>query len=105
MDLLARAISMRNTHRTFPGTVAMCTALAAQVEGTVVHEVARRTATHDIRIGHPAGVMEVGATVSRQGGEWYAEHVTTKRTARRIMEGSILVPQKYLGGTAWFEGK
>jgi 2-methylaconitate cis-trans-isomerase PrpF len=49
--------------------------------------------------------MEVGATVSRRGGEWYAEHVTTKRTARRIMEGSILVPQKYLGGTAWFEGK
>lgn len=102
LDLLARAISMRNTHRTVPGTVAMCTALAAQVEGTVVHEVARRTAAHDIRIGHPAGVMEVGATVSRRDGEWYAERVTTKRTARRIMEGSVLVPQKYLDGTAWF---
>ncbi len=105
IDLLARAISMRNTHRTFPGTVAMCTALAAQVEGTVVHEVVRRTATHDIRIGHPAGVMAVGATVSRRGGEWYAERVTTKRTARRIMEGAVLVPQKYLDGTAWFEAQ
>lgn len=105
MDLLARAISMRNTHRTVPGTVAMCTALAAQVEGTVVHEVARRAASHDIRIGHPAGVMEVGATVLRRGGEWCAERVTTKRTARRIMEGAVLVPQKYLDGTAWFEGK
>jgi 2-methylaconitate cis-trans-isomerase PrpF len=105
IDLLARAISMRNTHRTFPGTVAMCTALAAQVEGTVVHEVVRRTATHDIRIGHPAGVMAVGATVSRRGGDWYAERVTTKRTARRIMEGAVLVPQKYLDGTAWFEAQ
>ena len=104
LDLVARAISMRNTHRTFPGTVAMCTALAAQVEGTVVHAVARRTATHDIRIGHPAGVMAVGATVSRRGGEWYAERVTTKRTARRIMEGAILVPQKYLESAVWFEG-
>ena len=105
IDLLARAISMRNTHRTFPGTVAMCTALAAQVEGTVVHEVARQAAAHDIRIGHPAGVMAVGATVSRRGGDWYAERVTTKRTARRIMEGAVLVPQKYLDGTAWFEAQ
>ena len=102
MDLLVRAISMRNTHRTMPGTVAMCTALAAQVEGTVVHEVARQAATPDIRIGHPAGVMQVGATVSRRGGQWYAERVTTRRTARRIMEGAVLVPQKYLDGTAWF---
>ena len=102
IDLLARAISMRNTHRTVPGTVAMCTALAAQVEGTVVHEVARQVATQDIRIGHPAGFMEVGATVSRRGRGWYAERVTTKRTARRIMEGAVLVPQKYLDGTVWF---
>ena len=100
--LLVRAISMRNTHRTVPGTVAMGTALAAQIEGTVVHEVARQAATPDIRIGHPAGVMQVGATVSRRGGQWYAERVTTKRTARRIMEGAVLVPQKYLDGTAWF---
>ena len=102
MDLLVRAISMRNTHRTVPGTVAICTALAAQVEGTVVHEVARQAATTDIRIGHPAGVMQVGATVSRRGGQWYAERVTTRRTARRIMEGAVLVPQKYLDGTVWF---
>lgn len=100
--LLVRAISMRNTHRTVPGTVAMGTALAAQIEGTVVHEVARQAATPDIRIGHPAGVMQVGATVSRRGGQWYAERVTTRRTARRIMEGAVLVPQKYLDGTVWF---
>ena len=102
IDLVARAISMRNTHRTYPGTVSLCTAVAAQVEGTVVHEAVRKPVSHGLRIGHPAGVVEVGATVSRQGGEWYAERVTTKRTARRIMEGSILVPQKYLSGTAWF---
>ena len=103
IDLLVRAISMRNTHRTVPGTVAMCTALAAQIEGTVVHEVVRQAAKHDIRIGHPAGIMQVGATVSRRGGEWYAERVTTRRTARRIMEGAVLVPQKYLDGVVWFE--
>ncbi len=105
IDVLARAISMRNTHRTLPGTVAMCTALAAQVEGSVVHEVARPASAPAIRIGHPAGLMEVGATVSHRGGQWYAERVTTKRTARRIMEGAVLVPQKYLDGAAWFEAE
>ena len=103
IDLVARAISMRNTHRTFPGTVSMCTAVAAQVEGTVVYEVAHKRNAQDIRIGHPAGVMQVGATVSHREGGWYAERVTTTRTARRIMEGSILVPQQYLDGKAWFE--
>ena len=41
IDLVARAISMRNTHRTFPATSSMCTAVAAAVEDTVVHEVCR----------------------------------------------------------------
>lgn len=103
IDLVARAISMRNTHRTFPGTVSMCTAVAAQVEGTVVREATQQRDALDIRIGHPAGVMQVGVTVSHRGGEWSAERVTTTRTARRIMEGSILVPQQYLDGKAWFE--
>jgi 2-methylaconitate cis-trans-isomerase PrpF len=102
IDLLVRAISMGNTHRTVPGTVSMCTAVAAAVEGTVVYEVARTTTPEPLRIGHPAGVMEVGATVIRRGSEWYAERVTTQRTARRIMEGSILVPHQYLNSTPWF---
>jgi hypothetical protein len=102
IDLLARAISMRNTHRTFPATSSMCTAVAAAVEGTVVHEVARAAAEH-LRIGHPAGIMEIGAKVSKRNGAWYADSVTTQRTARRIMEGSILVPQRYMEGKPWFE--
>src|SRR2546426_9925541 len=41
-DVLARAISMGNCHRAFPLTSAMCLAVAARIEGTLVHEVARR---------------------------------------------------------------
>jgi 2-methylaconitate cis-trans-isomerase PrpF len=47
--------------------------------------------------------MEVGAKVRLHAGEWYAESVTTQRTARRIMEGCILVPQRYMEGKPWFE--
>jgi 2-methylaconitate cis-trans-isomerase PrpF len=103
IDLLARAISMGNTHRTFPGTSSMCTAVAAAIEGTVVNDVCHAATTEHLRLGHPAGVMEIGAKVVQRAGEWYAESVTTQRTARRIMEGAILVPQRYMEGKPWFE--
>jgi methylitaconate Delta-isomerase len=102
IDLVARAISMANTHRTFPATSSMCTAVAAAVEGTVVHEVSRAATTERLRLGHPAGIMEVGAKVYRHGSDWEVESVTTQRTARRIMEGVILVPQSAMEGKPWF---
>ena len=102
MDMLARAISMSNTHRTFPATVSMCTAVAAAVDGTVVHQVSRAASAGRLRIGHPAGVVELGAEVKRCGSEWRAERVITQRTARRIMEGSVLVPSQYLENRPWF---
>jgi methylitaconate Delta-isomerase len=102
IDLVARAISMENTHRTFPATSSMCTAVAAAVEGTVVHEVSRAATTERLRLGHPAGIMEVGAKVYRRGADWEVESVTTQRTARRIMEGVILVPQRAMEGKPWF---
>jgi 2-methylaconitate cis-trans-isomerase PrpF len=103
IDLVARAISMENTHRTFPATSSMCTTVAAAIEGTVVHEVSQAASPKQLRLGHPAGVMEIGANVIKRGAEWYAESVTTQRTARRIMEGAILVPQRYMEGKPWFE--
>ena len=102
IDLVARAISMRNTHRTFPGTASMCTAVAAAVEGTVVHEVARPERGARLRLGHPAGIMEIAAQVHQKDGAWQVESVTTQRTARRIMEGAILVPQSTMAGEPWF---
>jgi len=102
MDLVGRAISMENTHRTFPATSSMCTAVAAAIAGTVVHEVSRAETTARLRLGHPAGVMEVGAKVAQRGGIWEVESVTTQRTARRIMEGVILVPQRAMEGKPWY---
>ena len=112
IDLVARAISMRSTHRTFPGTASMCTAVAAAVEGTVVHEVARQERPSpptlsckgrgNLRLGHPAGIMEIAAQVHQKDGVWQVESVTTQRTARRIMEGAILVPPSAMAGKPWF---
>lgn len=56
-----------------------------------------------VRIGHPAGVLEVGVEVGRgPDGQWRVPRVTVDRTAREIMHGSVLVPESYLAGRAWF---
>jgi 2-methylaconitate cis-trans-isomerase PrpF len=102
VDLVSRMISMGKTHRTFAGTSSMCLAVAAAIPGTVVHAVAQQALLDRVRIGHPAGIMEVGAKVRPEGGDWRVESVTTQRTARRIMDGFIYVPQSYMQGKPWF---
>jgi 2-methylaconitate cis-trans-isomerase PrpF len=102
VDLVSRMISMGKTHRTFAGTSSMCLSVAAAIPGTVVNAVARRAFPDRVRIGHPAGIMEVGAKVQPQGDDWRVESVTTQRTARRIMDGFIYVPQSYIQGKPWF---
>lgn len=93
VDLVARILSMGRLHRAYALSGAACTAVAAQVEGTVVHEAVRGGVQDGlVRLGHPAGVLEVGASVACRGGQWVVEKVTTYRTARRLMEGYALVP-------------
>jgi 2-methylaconitate cis-trans-isomerase PrpF len=94
---------MGNTHRTFPATSSMCAAVAAAVEGTVVHEVSQAATPERLRLGHPAGVIDIGAKVRCNNGVWEVDSITTQRTARRIMEGTVLVPQCMLEGKPWFE--
>lgn len=94
IDIVGRIMSMGRLHRAYALSGASCTAVAAMIEGTVVQEVARRGTAPErtIRLGHPAGVLEVGASVRRRGDRWEVEKVTTRRTARRLMEGLVLVP-------------
>jgi 2-methylaconitate isomerase len=92
-DLVARMVSMGKAHRAFALTGAMCLAVAARIPGTVAEDVASVTATSgDVRIGHASGVLPVAAAVeSAPDGAPVAQTVTVYRTARRLMEGFVLV--------------
>jgi 2-methylaconitate cis-trans-isomerase PrpF len=94
IDVVGRIMSMGRLHRAYAATGAICTAVAAQVDGTLVHDVARPAGSgqRSVRIGHPSGVIEVGVEVRRTGEGWTVEKVVTRRTARRLMEGVALVP-------------
>ena len=97
IDLVARVISMGALHKAFAVTSAIPAAGAARVEGTIVDELIDHAALDRevIRLGHPGGVIEVGVELKGQGaGCTYAKAILG-RTARRLMEGYVLVPEKY----------
>lgn len=93
IDLNARALSNGQPHRALPLGVSMCLAVAARIEGSVVHRVARVPTNPDdkVRIGMPSGVLHVAAEVDREGGEWRAVRGSFYRTQRRLFEGYVLI--------------
>ncbi|MDA1099895.1 MAG: PrpF family protein [Proteobacteria bacterium] len=92
MDLSVRMISMGQPHRAVPLTGGMCLAVAANLAGSLVHRLTRPGAGGDIRLGTPSGAIPIGAKVHSAGPDSSVERITTYRTARRLMEGSVLVP-------------
>ena len=100
VDLTGRVISNGQPHRALPLTISLCMAVAARLEGSVVHELARRSndAETPIRIAMPSGVLTVAATVSKNGGDWLAEQGAFYRTQRRMFEGEVCVPASRVPG-------
>jgi hypothetical protein len=117
VDLVARVISMGWCHRAFALTAAMCLAVAARIDGTVVSESVApsplppsplssppggervgvrgaKAGEGDLRLGHPSGTLPIAALVERDvSGATVARQVTVYRTARRLMEGFIRIPE------------
>ncbi|MCX7779661.1 MAG: 3-methylitaconate isomerase [Negativicutes bacterium] len=88
VDFCSRMMFMQVLHKTYPGTGTACTGAAAKIPGTIVHEAIPHIDAIDvIRIGHPAGVIEVEA--SFKNGKLI--RAAFARTARRIMEGYVFV--------------
>ncbi|MDH7794467.1 MULTISPECIES: PrpF domain-containing protein [unclassified Beijerinckia] len=93
MDLTARMISAGQPHKATPLTAAMCLAVASQIPGTIANQLSQKPADRSkLRIGHPSGILPVDATVRQDGDESIAEEAIVFRTARRLMEGRVLMP-------------
>lgn len=92
-DLLVRTISTGDPHRAIPITVAVCTAAAASIEGSVVHSVVTKGKRADpagITIAHPSGKIVVAATMQTGvDGQISIESGTIYRTARKLFEGKV----------------
>jgi 2-methylaconitate cis-trans-isomerase PrpF len=93
VDLTARMLSNGQPHRALPLTVSLCTAVAARLEGSVVHQATRATSDLNapIRIAMPSGILTVAANVAKKDGQWHAEQGAFYRTQRRLFEGFVYV--------------
>ena len=102
VDLTARMMSNGQPHRALPLTCTLCLAVAARLEGSVVHETARPNGDPEaeIRIAMPSGVLTAAASVRKLEGQWHAEQGAFYRTQRRMFEGQVVLRASRVPGMA-----
>lgn len=91
IDLVSRLMFMQITHKTYAGTSTACTGVAARIPGSIVHQAARPRDAVELRIGHPAGVIDTQSDVvlDGEGRNYGVRRATLGRTARRILDGTV----------------
>lgn len=92
VDLCVRQMAMQKPHKALAVTGSVCTAVAARLEGSVVHEATEARAG-PLRLGHPSGILRVEAEVEgTPQGNHTVRSVRIERTARLIMSGTLYAP-------------
>jgi 2-methylaconitate cis-trans-isomerase PrpF len=97
IDFVARIMSMGTLHKAYAVTGAICTTGAANIEGTVVNEMLEAGSIdgRETRLGHPGGIIPIEAKVEQKGNQYVYSEAILSRTARRLMDGHVYVPQKH----------
>lgn len=91
IDLLGRYVAMGKLHPAYAVSGGIAAATASQIEGTVISDIFHSSPGETIRIGHPSGIIEAEAIVENRNGQFSVERAAIGRSARRIMEGSVLI--------------
>ncbi len=96
VDVVSRLMFMQVIHKTYAGTGTVCTGSAAVIPGTVVYEQINKPREKKLlRIGHPAGVIDIEMASDLADGKVAITRAAISRTARRIMDGSVyVIPEK-----------
>jgi 2-methylaconitate cis-trans-isomerase PrpF len=96
IDMVARIILNRKIHPGFMISTSICTTVASRVQGTVVQElIGERYLRSGVnRIGHPCGIVDTEIVLDNSRTEQtVVKNVVVGRTARRIMDGFVYVPE------------
>ncbi|CCO31874.1 putative protein yraM [Rhizoctonia solani AG-1 IB] len=99
-DLMIRAVSVGNFHRTVPATTLSALASAAAIPGTIVQTMSpSHTRTPNVgdvvplTIVHPAGTASASVKIGSVDGVVRPEAIVYMRTARLLFAGSVAVPE------------
>lgn len=94
-NITTRMISSGQPHKATPLTGALCLAVAVQLEGTIASDLCTGVdpaGQPSVVIEHASGKLQVAARVTRTDAGYVAHEAIVFRTARRLMEGRVLVP-------------
>ncbi len=94
LDVVCRLVANATWHKAYAVTGTIATGAAARVKGSVVYE-AMRVAAHSqpvVRIGHPAGVIDIKVSVTNRNDSWALREAWVGRTARILSDGWAFLP-------------
>jgi len=97
-NIVLRMISTGQAHASSSITGGMCLAATMILPGSVAHELARTSTApnHPLTIAHPSGTLALNADISGNTVDDFTVHaVAVFRTARRLMQGEVLVPSSF----------
>jgi len=89
-------------HRAHAVTGALCVASACAVPGTIAARLSgldSRPPQGVVRIEHPSGTISIDLDVDLVGAAPAIRRAAVIRTARRLFEGSVLIPREIWAGT------
>jgi len=91
--ITVRMISAGQAHLATPLTGGMCLAAAMRIPATIANRTAHLPGdpAQPLNISHPSGTLTVDATILTTP-ELHIPSVTVYRSARRLMQGEVLVP-------------
>jgi len=87
-------------HKSHPVTGTVCIASACAIPGTVASQIAPLSPAPQgmVRIEHPSGMIIIDLDVDFTGGKQALRRAALIRTARRIFEGQVCVPEHVWAG-------
>ncbi|MBO6770099.1 MULTISPECIES: PrpF domain-containing protein [unclassified Thalassospira] len=102
-NIVLRMISTGQAHASSPITGGMCLAAAMRLAGSIAHEVACPNTNPDqpLTIAHPSGTLVLDADITgTTADDFTVNSVTVFRSARRLMQGEVMVPRHRITGDA-----
>ena len=97
VDIVARIMSMGTLHQSYAVSGGISTVGGAMIPGTVAYDLLREESRHKkmLRIGHPGGIIDIGAVIEQDGKDYIYREAVVGRTARRLMEGHVLIEDRH----------
>ncbi len=93
VHVTGRTVAMGRVIHSYALTVAICTAAACRIKGTLPHSVASPSSGDEISIGHPSGTITASVKLDEQAEIPVVISAAITRTARRLLKGSAFLKQ------------